>query len=267
MKDRWVTSVAVAPMHAKPAFSSEMVSQSLLWDTIDVLEKKDNWNLIKTLDGYEGWMHSFYMHASNVYFNREIIIFDRNMPVFSRKNDLNSLQMVMSFGSKVPILNEHDDFLEIIFPDETSGFIIDNQIKMKKNRRNIVSLSKNLLGVPYLWGGVSSFGYDCSGFVQSILKALNISIARDSSDQYGDERLCGVDFKDAKPGDLIFFFENEKVNHVGFILDDYGIMHCSGEVKIESCDKNNDDYNKELFAKKHAAMSIENLLENNVNLS
>ena len=261
MNDRWVTSVAVAPMHAKPTFSSEMVSQSLFWDPIDVIEKKDNWNLIKSLDGYEAWMHSFYMHASSICSDREIMIIDRNMPVFSKKNDLNSLQMVLSFGSKVPVLHEHEDSLEIILPNETRGFISNDSFKVEKSRNDMLSLSRNLLGVPYLWGGTSSFGYDCSGFVQSLLKSLNMSIARDSSDQHDDDRLFQIDLEDAEPGDLIFFFENDKINHVGFILENNKIMHCSGEVKIESLNENDDDYNDELFKKKHVAKSITNLLE------
>ena len=260
MNDYWVTSVAVAPMHIQPDFSSEMVSQSLLWEEIKFIQKKDNWNLIRSMDGYEAWMHSSHILKTNIYRDKQLMIFDRYMPIYTKKNTLNSVKSVLSFGTKVPILDEYEDCFRIIFPDEKKAFMMKNTYNKLGNGKNIISLSKLLLGVPYLWGGGSSFGYDCSGFVQSVLKSLNISIARDSSCQKKDGRLFEV--KDVRPGDLIFFYEAEKINHVGFVIDENRIIHCSGEVKIESLKLHDDNFNKELFEKKHMVMSIKNLLNN-----
>ena len=246
MNDYWVTSVAVAPMHIQPDFSSEMVSQSLLWEEIKFIQKKDNWNLIRSMDGYEAWMHSSHILRTNICRDKQLMIFDRYMPIYTEKNTLNSIKSVLSFGTS--------------FPDGKKAFMMKNTHNKLGNRKNIISLSKSLLGVPYLWGGGSSFGYDCSGFVQSVLKSLNISIARDSSCQKKDERLFEVN--DVKPGDLIFFHEAEKINHVGFVIDENRIIHCSGEVKIESLKFHDDNFNKELFEKKHMVMSIKNLLNN-----
>ena len=260
MNESWVTSVAVAPMHVRPDYSSEMVSQSLFWEEINFIQKKDNWNFIRSMDGYEAWMHSSYMLKTSICRDREIMISNRYMPVYSKKNTLKSIKAVLSFGTKIPIINEDDDYFEIIFPDETRAFMVKNTHNEIKCRDNLISLSKSLLGVPYLWGGSSSFGYDCSGYVQSVLKSLNISIARDSNCQQKDERLFKV--KEMHSGNLIFFLEDGKVNHVGFVVDENRIIHCSGEVKIESLMFNDNNFNKELFEKDHLIMSVNNLLKN-----
>ena len=260
MNDYWVTSVSVAPMHIQPDFSSEMVSQSLLWEEIKFIQKKDNWSLIRSRDGYEAWMHSSHILRTNICRDKQLMIFDRYMPIYTEEKLLNGVKAVLSFGTKVPIIDEYDDCFEIIFPDETNAFMEKNTYKKLNNRKNIISLSKSLLGVPYLWGGTSSFGYDCSGFVQSVLKSLNISIARDSSCQKKDGRLFEVE--DMESGNLIFFYEGGKINHVGFVIDESRIIHCSGEVKIESLKLHDDNFNKELFEKDHMVMSIKNLLNN-----
>ena len=266
MKSRWVISVPVAPIYAKPIFSAEMVSQSLLWDSVEVLKTEHDWNLIKLWDGYEGWIHSFYIYFSSILYDKSIMITDRNKSVLLEKNNSINLQIILSFGTKVPFVYKNDN-MEIIFPDGRQALIDKKLFKIDKSRSSLIILAEKLLGVPYLWGGISSFGFDCSGFVQSVLKSLDIGIARDSKDQYKDKRLFQISINDVEPGDLFFFFENEKINHVGFAYGKNKIIHCSGEVKIDSYNKDNADYNERLFSNRYIAMSISNLFNSNVSRS
>ena len=125
-----------------------------------------------------------------------------------------------------------------------------------KNRSDIIKVAQNLFGVPYLWGGKSSFGYDCSGFVQMVLKTAGISIKRDCIQQVKDEKLEDISISDADPGDLIFFSENNCINHVAFIAGEGKIIHCSGEVKIESIIEGESGFNNKLSALNHTFRSI-----------
>ena len=118
-----------------------------------------------------------------------------------------------------------------------------------------------LLGVPYLWGGTSSFGYDCSGFVQAVLKVIGLSIKRDTSQQINHEGLEEVGMLDGKPGDLMFFSENENINHVAFLIGEGKIIHCSGQVKIESIKDYHKEFNRKLYQYDKRIMSISNIIK------
>ena len=137
----------------------------------------------------------------------------------------------------------------------------DNQKTLVTDiRESIIDLAKSLKGVSYLWGGKSSFGYDCSGFVQMVLKVANVYIGRDSSLQMDTKGLVKININQAQPGDLIFFSNNNIINHVGFIMDEGKIIHCSGQVKIESIIEGTHNFNNKLSKLPKIIMSIDGLL-------
>ena len=111
---------------------------------------------------------------------------------------------------------------------------------------SILKWSKKLLGSPYLWGGKSSFGYDCSGLIQSLLLFKNINLPRDTKDQICCEYLYSSKLNITKRGDLIYFFENDKPNHVGIFLTSEVFIHSSGFVKMSSIVKGSIFYDKGL---------------------
>ena len=231
MSSTMVISVAVAPIHKEATFTSEMTTQGLMFESIGILGKQDNWFNVKMEDGYEGWMHHFYLSQNQVNSQSSLTITNRCTPVRAQRDRDGQILTLLSFGTTVPILEKTSGYCRIQLCNGEEGFIPAQQEIVQQNRNDIIKLAIYLTGVPYIWGGKSSFGYDCSGFVQMVLKTAGISITRDTGEQIQTQGLDKISINEAKPGDLIFFSENNRINHVAFSLGNSKIIHCSGEVK------------------------------------
>jgi len=251
---------AVAPVHKEPSFISEMISQALMWETVKIQEAYENWYQIKMEDGYDGWIHSFYLEFRKSLKVEHTFVTDRSVPVFYEIDQLNSLATLLSYGTYVPIAEKTDDYLKIYLPDGKTGYMKPQKQVEKTSREIIIELATSLLAVPYLWGGKSSFGYDCSGFVQMALKTAGIPIQRDTSLQIKTKDLKKINIDEAEPGDLLFFLENNRTNHVAFLLGGGKIIHCSGQVKIEPIIEGEPGFSKQLNQYDKIAMSIDGLI-------
>jgi len=260
MSRQAVVLPAVAPVHKEPSFISEMISQALMWETVKIQEAYENWYKIKMEDGYEGWLHSFYLEFSKSLKVEHTFVTDRSVPVFYEIDQLSSPAALLSYGTYLPIAEKTDDYLKIYLPDGKIGYMKSQKQVEKTSREIIIELATSLLAVPYLWGGKSSFGYDCSGFVQMPLKTAGIRIQRDTSLQIKTKKLKKIHLDEAEPGDLLFFLENNRTNHVAFLLGGGKIIHCSGQVKIESIIKGEPGFSKQLNQYDKIAMSIDGLI-------
>ena len=184
-----VISTAVAPIHKEPGFSSEMVTQGLMWESVTIEEEQDDWQRVQMVDGYEGWVHNFYLTESPATFTNSLTITNRIAQVSPQRGKNGSVQVMLSFGTIVPVLEKTSGYSKIQLVNSNAGFIPPQENVTSQKRDIIIKLAKSLLSVPYLWGGKSSFGYDCSGFVQMVLKTAGISIARDTGEQSQTEGL------------------------------------------------------------------------------
>ena len=255
-----IISSSVAPVHKEPEFSSEMISQALMWENVKIKENYQNWHQIKMEDGYDGWIHSFYLHYREPLSVEYTFVTDRYVPIYYEKDNERSIAFLLSYGTYVPIADEVGDLLKIYLPDGNTGYMVYQKQVEKRSRKAIIELATLLLAVPYLWGGKSSFGYDCTGFVQMVLKTAGIHIQRDTSLQIKTVDLDKIHLDEAKPGDLIFFLENNRTNHVAFLFGDGKIIHCSGQVKIESIIKGETGFSAQLNQYEKIAMSIDRLI-------
>ena len=260
MKEQAVISSAVAPIHKQPIFSSEMISQGLMWEKVLIQETYKNWHQISMEDGYDGWIHSFYLQHSEPLVGEHTFVTNRAVPVYYEIDKMSSIAALLSYGTYVPMAENKDDLCEIYMPDGKSGYMEPQKQIVKKSRDAITGLAISLLSVPYLWGGKSSFGYDCSGFIQMVLKTVGIPIQRDTSLQIKTIDLKNIDIDQAEPGDLLFFTENNITNHVAFLLGEGKIIHCSGQVKIESIIEGKPGFSKQLSQYEKIAMSIDGLI-------
>ena len=222
-------------MRQAPSHRSEMVSQLLFGETYEILTTKDNWLQIKcTLDAYEGWIdHSQHTPIGDKDFKTVTI---ENIGVaidlfYSATSTDKSVTLVT--GSSLPF------FDGINFKLGKEKFIYNGQAVMSDQIRTVNMLEKvalRYLHAPYLWGGRSPLGIDCSGFTQVLYKCIGTWLPRDAYQQAEVGR--PVNFAtEAILGDLAFFNNEEgKITHVGMILKDQKIIHASGRVRIDSFD-------------------------------
>lgn len=229
--------LALAPLRALPDHRSEMTSQLLFGEMYEILEKEKKWIRIKCLyDGYEGWLDAKQTEILNDEESERIqksdlyVASDPVQLVFSRHR---SLSFPLLAGSSLPgisgknLLINHEHY-EYEGDYETFSPVVDGQL--------IVETAYQFMHTPYLWGGRSPFGIDCSGFTQVVYKICGIPVARDAAQQItqGD----AVDFiGEALPGDLAFF-ENEEGNivHTGIMISSSRIIHASAYVKTDHID-------------------------------
>ncbi|MBP7174017.1 MAG: C40 family peptidase [Cloacibacterium sp.] len=210
--EKTICNVIVSPLRRENSDKSEMVSQILYGEQVEVIDIKDNFTKIKMLfDGYEGWCDT--KHLTKITDTNKRNILTKSFGVY----DLPEGRSLLSIGSEVTFFEEENHLLENL-------------------SESLVETAKNFLNVPYLWGGRSFFGIDCSGFTQLVYKVHGISLPRDAYQQAEVGKV--LDFvEESKPGDLAFF-ENEegKIHHVGILLSPNEIIHASGKVRIDALD-------------------------------
>jgi len=251
----------VASIYEKPSFASQMITQALMWEPVEILDEEDNWHRIRQWDHYTGWVNSFYLTDQTFEDRGGFHIYDRFCPVYSNSDDDSFIISGLSIGCRIPgasILEENDNRYKILLPDSASGWIPKQQVSNLND--SIVNIATKLMGIQYLWGGKSSFGFDCSGFVQTVYLLTGIDLPRDSKDQERFSSFVDITIQNASAGDLIFFSENDNISHVGIYLNDGKFIHCSGEVKINSFDSADKLYCNSLYQKFHSVKSIQKIL-------
>ena len=230
-----ICNLSVIPLRAEPSDKSEMVSQILFGETFEILEKKNQWLYVKThADEYAGWMDEKQMRSLSTTQLKQIqqapqtCLLDITATAFG-----NSGSVLLVIGSSLPLYAENKFKIgEEEF--QTEGDTIHTG-KVDLHQR-IPFHAVKFAGMPYLWGGRSLFGLDCSGFTNVVFKLAGIKLRRDAWQQ--SEQGILVSFIDeTRPGDLAFFHNEEnKITHVGIILEGKKVIHASGKVRIDTID-------------------------------
>tara|TARA_B100000768_G_scaffold178999_1_gene195797 strand:- start:513 stop:1277 length:765 start_codon:yes stop_codon:yes gene_type:complete len=229
-----INILGLIPLRIAPKDQSEMVSQVLFGQHFKVLEIKENWvKIILYSDNYQGWICSKqYLEIGKIDYD-QLSLSD---PEFSM--DKSSYLVDLEHGSEISIP------LGSTLPFLNNRFINIKEKKYKyfgeissRNINDVVTYSMLFLNAPYLWGGKSFLGIDCSGFTQLVFSICGINIPRDAYQQVKSGNK--LNFPETSPGDLIFFInENNRIHHVGIALKDNKIIHASGKVRIDNL--NND---------------------------
>ena len=227
-----ICNLSIIPLRIEPSDRSEIVSQVLFGEHFEVLEQSKQWARIKLqYDNYEGWVDSKqFQNITKTQFenlSEEPVVL--NSDLIEYINTPNNSLMPIPLGASLSFLNHKDINIDNFDFEGT-------KITGVKPKSNLINTSFMYLNAPYLWGGKTPFGIDCSGFTQMVYKLNGYHLLRDASQQaLQGEALSFIE--ESEPGDLAFFDNEEgKIIHVGIIMDDNYIIHASGKVRIDRLD-------------------------------
>lgn len=232
-----ICNLSIVPCRAEPSGKSEMVTQLLMGEHFTVLEEQEEWSKIKIAhDNYECWINNKqYVNIREQRFDQlssgPVHRVNELFSIVSEKESSNSMPVVM--GTVLPGFNNGDFKLE-----ENKLYHYDGAVAYKaiSDAGNIAQTALMFLNAPYLWGGRTCWGIDCSGLTQIAFSLNGIQLPRDAYQQA--ELGTPLSFvEEAQVGDLAFFDNEEgNITHVGIILNDNQIIHASGRVRIDKID-------------------------------
>ena len=212
-------------MRKKKSDKSEMINQILFGETFIIKKQEKKWSFVQLdHDKYEGWIDNKQYHVVKD-LNTQYKICNKKQANLK----INNINQSIILGSLIPINKKLKKRLHI---SEELSFP-----RMQTFENGLIKMAKKYLNSPYLWGGRTPIGIDCSGYTQMVFRFFNKQLPRDAYQQahIGDEI---YDLKDSKLGDLAFFETKKAITHVGIILKKNKIIHASGQVRIDTLDEN-----------------------------
>ncbi len=222
-----ICNLSIVPLRLEAADTSEMVSQVLYGDVFKVLELRKSWHKIRlAFDKYEGWIdHKQYIEITKEVYDvliKEPLKLSTDLVEFVQGE--NQQLLPITLGSTLNGLNLLNHSFDGTFSD------------VKLPKENIIDTTFLYLNAPYLWGGKTPFGIDCSGFTQMVYKLNGYKLLRDASQQATQGEALSF-IEESEPGDLAFFDNSEgHIVHVGIIMKDNYIVHAHGKVRIDRLD-------------------------------
>ncbi len=260
-----VVKLSVANIRTKPSHTAELATQALLGTPLKVLKKSDDFYLVQTPDNYIAWVDGGgieLMDKEKIYkwTNEDRIIYTVEYGFSYSEPDANSQHISDLVAGDILInLGEENNFYKVMYPDKRIAFVEIKKCSPLKDwlnnaaptEENIIATAEKFLGVPYLWGGTSAKGMDCSGFTKTVYFLNGVVLERDASQQVNTGIPVDTEngFENLRPGDLLFFGEkqngdkNERVTHVAIYKGNYEYIHASGRVMINSFEKDSANFN------------------------
>lgn len=222
-----ICNLSIVPLRFEASDKSELVSQVLYGEWFKVIEKRKHWSKIRlAFDTYEGWID-----------NKQYLEIDADT-----YNLLNTENPKLTTDLVEFIQDENDQLYPIQLGATLNGISLlkhrydGNFTQDKLNKQNIVETAFLYLNSPYLWGGKTPFGIDCSGFTQMVYKLNGYKLLRDASQQATQGEALSF-IEESEPGDLAFFDNADgAIIHVGIIMKDNYIIHAHGQVRIDRLD-------------------------------
>ena len=264
-----IIRVSVANLRSNPAHSSELATQATLGTPVKIYKRDGDWYLIQTPDQYISWVdHGGLEPMSDSRFSqwksaKKLIFLKTYGSSFAMPNVDSQTVSDLVAGDILEIIGDEGSFYQVSYPDGRRAYVDKNASKpyeewltsINPTEESLVATSKTLMGLPYLWGGTSPKGVDCSGFTKTIYFLNGMVIPRDASQQEatGQEVDSTRNFENLQPGDLLFFGKpatdstKARVVHVGMWIGNNEFIHSSGDVHISSMDKNAPNYDEYNF--------------------
>ncbi len=258
-----VVSLSVANLRTKPSHAAEMATQALLGTPLNILKREGGWYYVQTPEDYLGWTSDMVKLMNGEEFDRwertpKLIV--KTSYGFARKTEQGDGPVVSDVvvGCILGLKRETTAFFEVEYPDGRTAFLpkLDCErlskwiASVKDTPENILATARQFVGIPYLWGGTSAKGFDCSGFTKTVFFLNGVLLPRDANQQaaVGEPIDLSKGRELLKPGDVLFFGAKasgdrpERVTHCGISLGGRRFIHESGDVRFNSLDSLDIDY-------------------------
>lgn len=272
-KPMGIVNLSVANLRTRPSHAAEMATQILMGTQVDILHKRGGDYRVRTPEGYIAWVPTSSIVAMNEeevkkWKNAPKIIFTEDFgKSFATKDTKGNRVSDLVYGNILLLLEEDEGFFKVEYPDKRIAYIYKEEASLfkdwlssrKATQENIIQSAKKMLGIPYLWGGTSVKGVDCSGFTKTSFFMNGIVIPRDASQQVlAGEEVDVLDekgnldpdkaLKNLRPADLLFFAAgkasspNARVTHVAIYIGEGEFIQSAGTVRINSMLKDAENY-------------------------
>jgi hypothetical protein len=266
-----VITISVGNLRSAPGHAAELATQALLGTPVRVLETEGEWLRVQTPDRYIAWIDPGAVQRMNPadfarWQGTRKLIFLTTYGFGYRQPDASGPTVSdLVAGDGLELFSERGDWYEAGYPDGRRAFVrkadaqpYDAWLRsMKATETSLVQTAHRLTGLPYLWGGTSPKGVDCSGFTKTVYFLNGLVLPRDASQQvHAGERIdTSTGFENLRPGDLLFFGAKredgtERVTHVGMWIGGGEFIHASSYVRVASVDPakpNFDEFNRNRF--------------------
>jgi len=268
-----VINLSVANMRTQPGNASEMATQSLLGTQVDILQKDRGEYRVRTPEGYISYVPASSVVAMNKQeiadwkANKKLIYTQEFGKSYSQADQKSMRVSDLVYGDILALKGESTAFYQVEYPDKRQAFIPKEEAltfeqwlsSRDLTSENVLASAKTMMGLPYLWGGTSVKGVDCSGFTKTAYYMNGVVIPRDASQQVlAGDKIDILDkeghfdsekaLKNLKPADLLFFASgknsnpNARVTHVALYIGNGEFIHAAGTVRINSMLKNAQNY-------------------------
>lgn len=253
-----VINLSAANMRSTHRHGADMVTQGIMGMPVKIYDKRGSWSRIQTPDYYMGWADGASVHPMTEKEFRswnqspKVIFTDYTGFVYTDPNRDGDVVSDAVLGNMYQYRESDGNFYAVVLPDGRQGYVLKTQAQPKEEwlqgieltGESLVAMARKFMGIPYLWGGTSFKGMDCSGFTKILYFMHGIILQRDASQQvlYGIEVPTTDNYKELQKGDLLFFGGGERITHVGMYIGNQEFIHEAGRVKINSLDKNAENY-------------------------
>ncbi len=235
-----VVVTPVADLYSEPDEAVAVATQAIYGTNVESLRRHGSWLEVRTPDGYIGWAPAASLHplGGRCYAcSGRVARIESLFANIYREPDLTRHRPLVTvpFETRLEVAAEPETeqrrWIQLRLPGGTEGWIQRGDVSFDNRSLSIpdtVKLARRFLGLPYRWGGVSTFGFDCSGFTQMLCRRRGIAIPRDAAPQAAWEGMVPVERDRLEPGDLVFFGESpQQITHTGMYIGDGEFIHAT----------------------------------------
>lgn len=256
-----VINVSVAQLRRHGNVHHETISQATLGTEVKILKRKGRmWVYCQLEDDYLGWLMKSALEIGNEDFiqkwreSEKVMVSENHEIIWEKPVAHGKTVSDAVWGNILIDRGRKGRWRHVELPDGRDGYIplasvidLKKMETVKQDPQKMVELAQRLIGIPYLWGGRSTKGFDCSGFTQTLYKSIGIMLPRDANMQVksGKEVVIDDELNNLKTGDLLFFGRNiDRITHVGMYIGDKKVIHSDGRVRINSFNPEDEEYSE-----------------------